>query len=131
MDQQPFAPPSPRDRIDKPLAAREPGTARRQPPTLARAGIGLVVGAALVVAAFGGVVFGGRPTGAVRTPRVAASLPSPGGTPPEYQVIEEPSPPPVPEPALTAEPEPPPPPAPRPSGRFAVEQIALDLSYDG
>jgi predicted dienelactone hydrolase len=162
MDQHPYSPPSPRDRIDDPFAptgAQPPRpvdwwawqsrirdvstpvrtpmrSAGRRPPFLARAGLGLLVGVALVVAAFGGVVFGGRPTDAVRTHPLAAPLPPGGGTPPEYVVVEEPPPPtPEPEPGPAPEPARPPVtatrPAPPPGGRFGVDQVVLDLTYGG
>src|SRR5262245_26105078 len=118
MDQQPFLPPSPLDRIGDPFAAPEPPTPRRvdwwtwqsrirdvsapvRTPTrpagrrsrsAARAGLGFLVGAALVGAAVGGVLFGGRPTEAAHARALAAPLAPPGGVPPEYQVVEEPPP---------------------------------------
>ena len=157
MDRDPFAPPSPDDRIEDPFApsslgaprtvdwwgwqsrvrnvsvpARTPSRATARPQFLARAGLGILVGAALVFATFGGVVFGGRRSGAVRAhielapPRVFA------GTPPEYLTVDS-LPPPAPDPPPAAEPEPAPPPLPAPprAGPFAIERVTIDLSYDG
>jgi dienelactone hydrolase len=152
MNRDPFSPPSPRDRIEDPFAAapgaRAPlvdwwawqarirdvsvpvrGSVRgvRRPPRLARAGLGVLVGAALVTATFGGVVFGGRPSDATRTAAPVRATPF-VGTPPEYQQLGV-----VPAPlAPEAGPEPPPEPASPPGrGPFAVESVVLDLSYDG
>jgi predicted dienelactone hydrolase len=153
MNRDLFTPPSPHDRMEDPLAApaaamsprvdwwawqsrirtvstpvRTPTRGVRRPSLVARAGLGILVGAALVSAAFGSVVFGGRPTEAARS---AAIVRSSGlvGVAPEYQYLGEVPPPELP-PAPTPEPAPEPPREP-PSGPFAVERVVLDLSYDG
>src|SRR4051812_27596267 len=108
MDQFPYAPPSLRDRMEGPGApaatrpvdwwgwqsrirdasvpARTPSRARWRPRFVARAGLGVLVGSALVFATFGGVVFGGRPSEAVHASR-AAPLPFLSGTAPEYLAL--------------------------------------------
>jgi predicted dienelactone hydrolase len=153
MNRDLFTPPSPRDRIEDPFAGadppsqarvdwwawqsriravstpvRTPTRSARRPPLVARAGLGILVGAALVTATFGGVVFGGRSTEAARAEAV---VPGPVfvGSPPEYQHLgDAPPPAPPPAPAPEAEPEPP---RLASSGPFAVERVVLDLSYDG
>jgi len=156
MDRDPYAPPSPTDRIEDPFApgggvprasvdwwgwqsrirdvsvpARTPNRAAARPPRLARAGFGVLVGAALVFATFGGVVFGGRPSDAVRA-HTAVAPPLFSATAPEYLNLGDAGPPsPAPEPEPEPEPEPTPAPAPPRAGAFAVEQVVLDLSYEG
>jgi hypothetical protein len=132
-----FTPPSPRDRIEDPFAGPDPASpaavdwwawqsrirtvstpvrtptrGARRPPLVARAGLGILVGAALVTATFGGVVFGGRPSEATRAAAVVRS-PVLVGSPPEYQYLGD-APPPDPAPAPAPEPEPEPEPEPQP-----------------
>jgi hypothetical protein len=154
MNRDHFTPPSPHDRIEGPFAAstgasdqrvdwwawqsrvrtvstpvRTRTRGRRRPPLVVRAGLGLLVGAALVTATFGSTVFGGRPTEAARTPVVARSTEL-VGAPPEYQRLGEiPLPPELP-PGSAPEPEPASSPQP-PGGPFASERVVLDLSHDG
>jgi dienelactone hydrolase len=153
MDQQPFSPPSPNDRIDDPFAPSDGRPPRRvdwcawqsrirdvsvpvrtptrsegrRAPLLARAGLGLLVGVALAVVTVGGVVFGGRPTDTVQAGPVVAPLLPGAATRPEDPAVEEPrnaapGPASAPEPGPRSEP---------PGGRFAIDQIVLDLTYDG
>ena len=141
--EDPFAPPEARtprrvdwyawqSRIrDVSATVRNPTRPGRRPPRLTRVGLGLLVGVALVVAAFGGMVFGGRPSEAVRAGPVAAALSSPGGTSPEYQPVEDPAPPPPPETESGPAAEPAREPTPPPSGPFPVDQVVFDFSYDG
>jgi dienelactone hydrolase len=101
----------------------------RRPPVVARAGLGVLVGAALVTATLGGVVFGSRPTEATHAQAVVRT-PVFVGSAPEYQHLGEVPAPPEPPPPPEPEPEPEPP-RPAPSGPFAVERAVIDLSYDG
>jgi len=161
MDRDPYAPPSPGDRIDHPFAtsrpadagpsgsvdwwrwqtrirdvavpARTPNRSGSRRPFLARAGLGILVGAALVFATFGAVVFGGRPSDAARG-STTVGAPGVTGIAPEYLdlgvVPQPPEPEPEPQPEPPPRPDSPPPPTPR-AGPYAVEQVVLDFSYDG